>query len=144
MKLDIVIKGYQGNCRMQEPYLVTSIYELLPFLSPHEVSRRGLLKWVRPSVRRHNEMGNLWTTPLTVFNQSFWNLAGAFVMVWRCTSGFGVIFLLFFFYFLCFHFFDLIFFSGQITIRKYTLWAQLLLEFSTIILKLCILVHHGL
>ena len=30
-----------------------------------------------------------------------------------------------------FHFFDLFFFSSQITIRKDTLWAQLLLEFST-------------
>ena len=42
-----------------------------------------------------------------------------------------------------FHFFN-IFFSGLISIRIDTLWAQLILPFSTVIFKLCILVLHGL
>ena len=50
-------------------------------------------------------------------------------MVRRCASGFGVILPLFFINF--FHFFNLVFFSGQITITIDTLWEQLLLEFST-------------
>ena len=40
------------------------------FLSP-DVSRRGLLKWVRPSVYRHNEIGSLWTQLLLVFTDLF-------------------------------------------------------------------------
>ena len=48
-------------------------------------------------------------------------------MVCRC--GFRVILPLFFINF--FYFFNLVFFSGLITIRIDTLWMQLLLEFST-------------
>ena len=46
-------------------------------------------------------------------------------MVSRCASGFGVILQLFFY-----QLFQLSFFSGQITVRIDTLWAQLI-EFST-------------
>ena len=36
-------------------------------------------------------------TPPTVFNQSFWNFTGVFIMVWRCACAFYRILKLFFF-----------------------------------------------
>ena len=59
------------------------------FLSP-DVSWRELLKWVplsvQDSVRRHNEMGSLWTQLLL----QFFNFAGVQVMVWRCAYVLGL------------------------------------------------------
>ena len=63
-----------------------------------------------------------------VFHRSFWKFAYLFCMVCRCTCGFRVFLPLFFINF--FYFFDLVF-SRFDSIRTDTLWAQLLLEFST-------------
>ena len=72
------------------------------------------------------------TTPPTVFNQSFWNFTGVFIMVWRCACAFYSILKLFFFQF--FHIFNLDFFCIMVRGSEFivgTFWAQILLQFLT-------------
>ena len=69
--------------------------------------------------------------PPTVFNQSFWNFTGVFIMVWRCACAFYRT-LNFFFFFSLFHIFNLDFFCIVVHGSEFivgTLWAQLLLQF---------------
>ena len=102
------------------------------FLSP-DISRRGLLKWVHPSVcpsiRRHNEMGSLWTQLLLQFLTVLFETLQAFLS-WSKDVHL-VLGLSCYFFINLFHFFDLVFFSGPITVRIDTLREQFLLEFST-------------
>ena len=111
-----------------------------PFLSP-DISRWGLLKRVRPSVlpseipsvRRHNEMGSLWTQLLL---QCF-SVLPIFLKLCKCFChglkmciwfwGFPPFILLINF----FHF--LVFFQVRLLLKMDTEWAQLFLEFSPII-----------
>ena len=80
------------------------------------------------SIRRHNEMGSLWTQLLfNFFYPIFLKLCRCFchglkmyIWFWGYPPEIFINF---------FHFFNLVFFTGQIRID--TLWAQLLLEFST-------------
>ena len=101
-------------------------------MSP-DVSRRGLLKWVRPSVRpseipsvrRHNEKGSLWAQLLLQFNTDLFEILKVFLS-W--SEDVHVIMGLSSHYFLSTF---STFFPGAITIGIDTLWTQLLLAFST-------------
>ena len=71
-------------------------------------------------------------TPPTVFNQSFWNFTGVFIIVWRCACAFYRILKLFLFTF--FRIFNLDFFCIVMRGSRFivgTLWVQLLLQFLT-------------
>ena len=82
-------------------------------------------------------------TPPTVFHRLFWNIADAFYMEWRCACGLSIILWLFFFsHVFCFVFFCMKCYQSIKTVG--TLWAQLLLQFSTDCLKLCRCFLHGM
>ena len=92
---------------------------------------------IRPSeissVRRHNEMGSLWTQLLLQFLTDLFETLQVFchglkICIWFCGYHHVIFYQLF-------PLFRLSFFSGQITIRIDILWAQILLEFSTDHLK---------
>ena len=67
-------------------------------------------------------------TPSTVFNQSFWNFTGVFIMVWECACAFYRSLNYFF------HIFNLDFFCIVVRGSEFivgSLWAQFLLQFLT-------------
>ena len=104
-------------------------------LSP-DISRRGLLKWVHPSVcpsvRRQNEMSSLQIQLLLQFLTGLFETLQAFLS-WskdlHLVLGLSCYFFINFFH-LVFFSGPMNFFLGLITFRIDTLWAQLL-EFST-------------
>ena len=104
-----------------------------------DVRQRAHLKWVRPP-RIHPSIDTLLL--LQFYTDLFKNLAGVFIMVWKCACGFGVIIPLFLYQ--LFPLFQLILFSGPIIVRIDTLWVHVLLEFSTDDLQLWILLLHTL
>ena len=80
-------------------------------------------------------------TPLTVLYQSFWNLAGVFIMVWGCACGLNIIVRLFF----------VTLSSLWISHFSISIYRQLVpcehnssYNFISIFLKLCTWFLHGL
>ena len=79
---------------------------------------------VRPSARRHSEMGSLWMQLLLQFlTNLFETLQVFFFMVWRCVSSFGVILTLLFINF--FHFFFVGTTSPRVFLRSFWNYAYL-------------------
>ena len=84
-------------------------------------------------------------TPHTILYWSFWNFVHIFAMVWRYAFGLDIILELIFVTFSTLwtlSFSDLRFYESLETVG--TLWAQLLINFIPIFMKLCTCFCHGL
>ena len=84
-------------------------------------------------------------TPHAILYRSFWNFVHVFAMVWRCAYGLDIILELIFVTFSSLwtlSFSDLRFYESLETVG--TLWAQLLIQFILIFMKLCTCFCHGL